>query len=393
MSTFNTRKLLAGIALLGLMLGGTAAHAAGTAAGTSITNTATLVTTGETVTSNQTDFTVDNKVKVTVSESNNTATLVTTPATDVVVTFTVTNDGNFTQDYQLTAANVANGTASAVFSTNDTFDATSCSAFADGNANGTYESGFDTATFLNAVAPDVTQTVFVVCDIPSSLANNSFAAISLMATTSDSTTAGLDAITVETSGANTSGIDVVFADTTGSESVDTARDGKHSARDAYVVSTATVTVSKSVSLVCDPFNYNTNPKFIPGAYVQYELTLTNTGGAEATLTSITDVLNSNTALDPDLRVGASNACESSAPLSAIGNSVRVVCSDTVNDCQFTTGTSGGAGIRFFTGASDSDGVTYTGTTGGTLAATFATMGDASLGASDTMTIRFNAIIQ
>jgi hypothetical protein len=393
MSTFNTRKLLAGIALLGLMLGGGAAQAAGTLSGTSITNTATLVTSTETTSSNSTAFTVDNKVKVTVTETNNTATLVISGATSQVVTYTVTNDGNTTQDYQLTAANVASGAT--LFSTTDTFDTTNCSARVDGNSNGTYESGSDTATFLDEIGPDITTTVFIVCDIGAQ-ANNAFAIMSLMATTADAGAATtLGAITTETSGANTSGIDVVFADTSGSETVDVARDGIHSARDAYVVSAATVTVNKNVALICDPFNYNTNAKFIPGAYVQYTITLTNTSSTvAASLTSLSDSLNSNTVLDPDLRQGSVSACESSSPLSAINNSVQFVCSS-ASDCQFSTG-SGTGTTRYATHTTDADGVSYTGTAGvstGTVNINFGTMGDTSLQPLATMNVKFNAIIQ
>jgi hypothetical protein len=393
MSTFNTRKLLAGIALLGLMLGGGAAQAAGTLSDTLITNTATLITSTETTSSNATTFTVDNKVKVTVTETNSTSTLVLSGATSQVVTFTVTNDGNTTQDYQLTAANVASGAT--LFSTTDTFDTTGCSARVDASPfNGTYD-GTDTATSLDEILPDVTSTVFIVCDIGAQ-ANNAFAVMSLMATTANAgTVSTLGAITTETSGANTSGIDVVFADTSGSETVDVARDGIHSARDAYVVSAATVTVNKNVSLLCDPFNYNTNAKFIPGAYVQYTVTLTNTSSTvAASLTSLSDTLNANTALDPDLRQGSASACESSSPLSAINNSVQFVCSS-ASDCVFSTG-SGTGTTRYATHTTDADGVSYTGAAGvstGTVNVNFTTMGSTSLQPLATMAIKFNAIIQ
>jgi uncharacterized repeat protein (TIGR01451 family) len=156
------------------------------------------------------------------------------------------------------------------------------------------------------------------------------------------------------------------------------------------------TFLKTAALVCDPHNFTTNPKNIPGAYVRYTLSLSNSTGSTSTLNTISDVL-TNSLLDPDLRTGTPAACESSPPMSAINNSLRVACSDTVNDCQFTQGSSGGAGVRYFTGTSaDSDGVGYSGTPGvspGTLTLNFATMGDQSLQNGATMTIIFNVIIQ
>lgn len=56
---------------------------------------------------------------------------------------------------------------------------------------------------------------------------------------------------------------------------------------------ATVLFDKSSSIVSDPVNGTTNPKFIPGAVVRYCLLVTNSGSATATTMVVTDTLPAN----------------------------------------------------------------------------------------------------
>ena len=65
--------------------------------------------------------------------------------------------------------------------------------------------------------------------------------------------------------------------------------------------------SKTGIPICDPVNGNTNPKSIPGADIQYALTINNTGNGPATLTTLTDTLPSNVTFDTKLNSGASPA--------------------------------------------------------------------------------------
>ena len=62
--------------------------------------------------------------------------------------------------------------------------------------------------------------------------------------------------------------------------------------------------AKTGAIVCDPVNASTNPKAIPGADIQYALTVTNTGNGPATLTTLTDTLPSNITFDSKLNSGA-----------------------------------------------------------------------------------------
>ena len=65
-------------------------------------------------------------------------------------------------------------------------------------------------------------------------------------------------------------------------------------------------MTKTATLICDPFNGSTSPKNIPGAAVQYAITITNaSAAAAATLTQIRDALQiANLAFDASLISGA-----------------------------------------------------------------------------------------
>jgi uncharacterized repeat protein (TIGR01451 family) len=57
---------------------------------------------------------------------------------------------------------------------------------------------------------------------------------------------------------------------------------------AFIVEAAAITLAKSVRIVSDPINDTTNPKAIPGAIVEYTLTITNSGQVDATGVNLSD---------------------------------------------------------------------------------------------------------
>jgi hypothetical protein len=353
------------------------AGAVGTASSTSITNRSSLTysvggvpqtliessptgnsTPGATLGAD-TSFVVDNKVDVLVTEGNTTFTSVSPGQLAAVTTFTVTNQGNTTQDLALAVADLASGAI--LFGGTDNFNGTSCSAFRESGATAGYQAAQDTATFVDELTADGTVTVYGVCDIPAGQANGSNAVVSLTATARvGGVAASLGAALTETAGANTAGVDIVFADDTGTD--DANRDAAHSARDAYRVVAAALTVTKTVALVCDPLNSITNPKNIPGAIVRWTITVSNAAGAgsSATLTQVSDALNANSTFDPDLVTGAGGAagCEGAAagagtPESANSSGFKL---DVAGD------TRPGTYPKFFTTANDNDGSDLNGTT-------------------------------
>lgn len=297
--------LLAGAALFGLV---SQSALALTASGTVISNQASLgytvggvAQTG--ITSAAITFTVDKKVDLSVVTTNVAAVSVSPGQTAAVTTFTVTNLGNDPQDFALAGGEVASGQT--LFTKTDNFNTGGLSVFVDVNNNGIYEPLTDITTHIDSLAAGASKTVFVIASIPLAQISTDAALVSLTATARiDDAAATLGGALTATVGANTAGVDTVFADAAGSD--DAARDAAFSARSAYLVSSAVLSVSKTAALVCDPVNGNANPKNIPGAAVQYAVTITNaaTATASATLSQITDALNAALAFDPKLNSGA-----------------------------------------------------------------------------------------
>ncbi len=322
------------LAIAGILSGG-AAHAAGTASGTSISNLATLTYSvggtaqtaiGSTVGGNTagagtaTSFVVDNKVNLSVLETGAAVTSVVPGAIDRVTTFSVTNLGNTAQGYTFVAAN--QGVTTNIAGTADSIDVTNLRVFVDANGNGTYEAGTDVAVAISTLAPDASVTVFVLADIPIGATNAQQANVTLTATT---TTTGTTTAVVATVGADTAGVDIVFADAATVElefvGVNAARNAQATARDAYRIASSVISVAKTSLLVCDPFNGNAaDRKNIPGAIVRWTITISNAAGAgaSATLAQVTDTLHANTLFDPNLVTGVGAPATATSCTSANG---------------------------------------------------------------------------
>lgn len=272
----------------------TPAFAAGTTAGTTITNTATVdyqvggVTQGQQSASN--NFTVDRKINLLVEEVGTVTTNVVPGQTNAVTTFQLTNSSNEILDFALVASQIVGGTAS--HGGTDTFNADNVRIYRDNTATGTvgsWDAGDTLITaYVDELVVDTAIRLFVVSDIPAGLANNAVAGVTLRATAREGGLAGTQGAAItETTGANTAGKDTVFADIAGVAG-DVARDGSHSDNDDYTVQTATLTVTKTSRVISDPFNNTTNPKLIPGAVVEYCIAVANSGGAAATSVVIND---------------------------------------------------------------------------------------------------------
>jgi hypothetical protein len=373
-----SRRLRAGaaaLAIIGTFWAG-AAQAAGTAAGTTIDNLATLnfsvggvpqTAIGSSATGNTagagtaTSFVVDNKVNLTLTEANNAVTIMTLNGPNNATKFTLTNTGNSPQGYNLTAANFAGGVIAGVADTLDvTLTGGTNGIFYDTNANGVYDPGTDlivTANNVPTLAADASITLFVVATAPAAGANGTQANITLTAVT---TTNNTNTPVAETTTANTAGVDIVFADAATVEAnfvgASAARDATAVARSAYRLNTPILTVSKTSTLMCDPFNGITNPKNIPGAMVKWTVTVANSGSSSATLTSIGDTLVAATTHDANLVAPTNAATCSSAtgvPESLAGRGFKITYS--------VARALGGAGNSgFMTGAADGDGATIAG---------------------------------
>jgi uncharacterized repeat protein (TIGR01451 family) len=241
------------------------------------------------VSNTPTVFTVDRRVVFRVDETAPIATTTVAPGQlAAVTTFTVSNTSNATMDFGLAVTQPAGGTAS--HGGTDNFDVTGVTIYADTNGNGTYEPLTDTTvlTYLDEVAADTSRTVFVVANIPSGRVTGDVAGVTLTGQARDGGVAATQgAISTNTIGANTAGVDTVLADTA-YDALNTASDGLGVARDDYTVSTANISVVKTITPVSDGFNSAANAKLVPGATIQYCIIVSNTGAATATGVSVTD---------------------------------------------------------------------------------------------------------
>lgn len=264
-----------GLAALVLSLGWSSnvlAAVGETTAGTTISNTATVnfqvSGVAQTPVSNTTptEFVVDKKVDLTVSDDGGVNTV--PGATNVGLPFTVTNTGNASDSFTLAAANVTTG---------DQFDVSSYAIYIDVNNNNAYDAGDTLVTGPVTIARDTALNVVIVSTIPGTVVNGNTANMTLTATTTSTATTGAESATV---------VDVVFADA--------GNNGTEVDTNTYTIQTATLGVVKSAQVVSDPVNGTTNPKAIPGATVRYTITVSNTGSNAATAVTLTDNIPTNT---------------------------------------------------------------------------------------------------
>ncbi|MFC3713939.1 hypothetical protein ACFOMD_15300 [Sphingoaurantiacus capsulatus] len=282
------------------------AHAAGTQAGSTVTNTATVSYTiggGGTQTATGThDFTVDRKINVVVTEVGSTTKTVVPGSTGQYVTFQVSNESNDRIDIGLTQAlNLTTGPRG-TSTTPLSFDGQSPTIHEDTNNNGTYEAGTDLAiTYLDNLLPTVDgnpttgrKTVFVVMNIPSGLANGATEVISLTGEARISSGTD-DAVLGGTFANDSAAADVaggaaqnVFADGQGPAGDDGASgDSRHSAFSVLVVAASSIAATKTGSVISHPGPGGVGTvnapeaKAIPGAIVEYCILLTHSGATAA----------------------------------------------------------------------------------------------------------------
>ncbi|HEY1227335.1 MAG TPA: hypothetical protein VGF26_08435 [Ramlibacter sp.] len=324
-----------------------AAHAGGTQAGTTISNSATLnYTVGGTTqnpicssqsgntnnlncANNATTFTVDNKIDLLVQTTDTTA-VTAVPGGTAATTFTVKNQGNFAQDFELFVTSNFSSTTAVLNGTTytDTVDPGSCTVT-------------DTAgtaipnSRISGLGIDQTTTVKVSCTFPALNGTSTYlltdvAVVGLKATARAS---GGGTLTASTTNNQNGTADILFADGKGSYNDDGLRDASYTDRSAFKMKPAVLTVSKTVATICDPTTGDTSggnsPRNIPGAIIRYTITVSNAATAStATLGAITDALNANLTFDPNMVTGANPTCSAATgtPTSAAGKGVRFAVS-------------------------------------------------------------------
>jgi uncharacterized repeat protein (TIGR01451 family) len=267
------------LGIAGMVLAASAAQAVGTAAGTDITNTASVTAdvggSLVTATSNSHVLTVAEVVGVDVTLLTTGNVLVNSPASAQVLSYRVTNIGNGIDTFSLTVNNALVG---------DDFDPAYVSIYFDANGNGLYDVGVDTLYApgtndpqLDANVPALDDVVvFVLNDIPAALASGNLGDSELLATSATGTGAPGSVI----AGAGENGTDAIIGPTGGDDL----------APGTYQVSTVAMTIAKT-SLVADPFGGSLP---IPGATITYTLLVTVTGAGTADAATLTDAIPANT---------------------------------------------------------------------------------------------------
>ena len=304
--------------------------AAGTTAGTDVTNSVTLDyqvnSIDQTQLTTSVSFEVDRALSVVVSTADADVVNVAPGETNVLLSFDVTNTSNDDMDLLLGVVD-QNATAVAGFTNAGpgVFDGTSVKLVLDVNANGVYDVVGDTDLVVAAnhyslpsgdTVPDTPVRIFLVADVPLTAVNADQATYSLVAAVAN----GVNVIQGDTNGHITLGgvatdvvdditlVQDIFADnvltsaedgsynfvtSTASAVQDIVSNGQHSDSAAFVVSSAALTIEKVVQVIWDPINgyhfagdnddtpSTNNPKAIPGSILMYVVGVQNGAGANA----------------------------------------------------------------------------------------------------------------
>lgn len=288
-----------GITATALLLG-QQAMALGTDAGITVSNQATVAYTVGTVAQtpidsdplgnstpgagNATEFLVDRRVDFTLVEVDGAHTTPVAPGQSdltVFTAFTLTNNGNAIMDFRLEALDYA----LAVHGIGDSTDLINYDVRV---ANGDGAGGVPDLTDLNYVdelAEDAVVEIYVFAEAPFTVLDGQYANIQLTAFAADealavATPGVLDPDLAEDPGADDpTEVESVFADTD--------NNGFEQAEDGYEIVAANLEITKIATVISDPFGTG---KALPGAIVEYTVTIDNSGTATATGVVITDVI-------------------------------------------------------------------------------------------------------
>lgn len=255
-------------------LGATSAQAAGTLAGTDIVNVAQASYDGPggtiTVDSNPVTIKVDELLDVTVV-SGDPGDVATTPnATAQVLTYQVTNTGNGTESFTLSADTAVTG---------DDFDTVFEQIVID-DGNGVYDAGVDTIYTAGTndpnLAPDESVTIFILSSIPATANDAERAEVELSAVANTGSGAPGDVF----AGQGDGGGDAVVGST--------GADGEDSG--FFLIQAAQLGLVKSATVV-DQFGGN---QPVPGATITFQLVATTTGTGTLNNLVLTDNIPADT---------------------------------------------------------------------------------------------------
>lgn len=270
----SARTALALCASLLALASAGSAHASGVTAGTLIQNTASATYTSGassgSVQSNTVTVKVDELLDVAVAGLDSAP--VSAGSGNVVLSYSVTNTGNGSEAFKITADPAVAG---------NPFNAVVQAIAIDTNGNNTYDPGVDqvltSGAATPAIAADGSLKLFVVVAMPASAAEGQTSQVRLTAA----------AVT----GTGTPGTTFAGQGDAGGDAVVGASGASSAGLDAIIASLASVSLTKSASIV-DPFG-GSQP--VPGAVITYTLVASVTGSGQAEGLHVTDVIPSGTA--------------------------------------------------------------------------------------------------
>ncbi len=240
-------------------------------------------------------FKVDRKVLFTLVEKAPVGTTTVAPGQqDAKVAYTLTNSSNDILDFDITAANLIAGGAAPRGT--DNMDAANLLICLDANNDNACDAAATATLTVNDLARDGgSVTILVLGDIAANETTSEIAGITLTANAKFSDGTAFVLAGVGKNIANDT--DVNVAGTVETILADAGRNGTESALDDYTVAAANLTVTKLSRVVSDGVSA-TNPKAIPGAVVEYCISVTNAASAAtATGVQVSDDLGSVTMAD------------------------------------------------------------------------------------------------
>jgi uncharacterized repeat protein (TIGR01451 family) len=251
----------------------TPALASGTTAGTLIANTASASYTSggttATISSNTVTVKVDQLLNVAVASL--TSTPVAASSTAAILTYQVTNSGNGTDTFNLTADPSISG---------NPFTGVIQKVAIDTNGNGTYDPGVDQIITNGSASPTIAADgaikVFVLVDLPSGAVDGAVSQVKL----TGASVIGTGSPGTLFAGAGVGGVDAIVGATT----------AQSNALASLVASLAQVTLTKT-AVITDPFGGSTP---VPGAIITYSLVSHANGTGTAAAMHVIDAIPSNT---------------------------------------------------------------------------------------------------
>jgi hypothetical protein len=226
-----------------------------------------------------TTFVVDRRVDfsiVTVVESHTQV----QPGDSGFTEFQLTNNSNATMDFALDRVNLTSADGTVWGETDTDNPLSTYEIFVDNDGSGAPDviNDYD---YVDELAPGGTVTIYVFATAGATLPNGTYDNFTLNATAADTVDASanpdaLDPLLTQAGGAdNPTVIENVFANDNGEDGSGNATEG---ASDGFNVTSAQLVITKEARVVSAPFG---SEKAIPGAVIEYTVTLDNSAGAEA----------------------------------------------------------------------------------------------------------------